>query len=120
MLIYCVTCRKKTQSKNMTGHIADNNRRYVKANCTVCGKGKSKFVSDKEIAGEGLKDIFKKIGKAAKTVGNNIVNNPSRAFELGQQSVLAAMSRNPKAIASVAVQLAKFAVTGKGLYLKKR
>lgn len=126
MLIYCLNCKRKTQSKNLTGHIAENDRRYVKANCSVCGKGKSKFVSDSEIKGEGISDLFKKVKKAAKTVGTHIMNNPSRAFELGQQSVMAAISKNPAAMAAVAPQLAKFAVTGKGtktgkgLYLKKR
>ena len=126
MLIYCVTCKKKTNSRNLSGHIAENNRRYVKATCTVCGKGKTKFVSDSQIQGEGIGDLFKKVGKAAKTVGKHIVNNPTRAFKLGQQSVLATMSKNPAAMAAVAPQLAKFAVTGKGaktgkgLYLKRQ
>ena len=42
---YCVKCRKKTPSRNVTVRRAKNGRMYQTGTCTVCGKGKSMFVS---------------------------------------------------------------------------
>lgn len=123
MLIHCLVEKRKTNTLNVTAHIAVNGAKYIKGKCASCGRVKTRFVSDQEIAGEGLGSFFKKIAKkvapAVKHVGKNIINNPQRAFELGQQSVVAAMTRNPAAIAAMAPQLGKFAVTGKGVPISK-
>ena len=43
--MYCVKCRRKTPSRNVTVRRAKNGRMYQTGTCTVCGKGKSMFVS---------------------------------------------------------------------------
>ena len=44
--MYCVKCRRKTPSRNVTVRRAKNGRMYQTGTCTVCGKGKSMFVSE--------------------------------------------------------------------------
>ena len=51
---YCVKCRKKTTSRNVTVRRAKNGRMYQTGTCTVCGKGKSMFVSRGGRRGDGL------------------------------------------------------------------
>ena len=128
---YCVKCQKKTGTTGITAHIASNNRKYIKGICTTCKKNKTCFVSDSDISGAGLKDVFKKIGKvvgkSAVKMGKNVINNPQRAFELGQQSAMAAITRNPALLGKTALDVGKFyktgkgsAKSGKGLYLKRQ
>ena len=75
-------------------------------------------MSDKEIEGAGLKDLFKKItrtvGTAGKQLGKNVINNPQRAFELGQQAAMAAISKNPALLGKTALDVGTFYRTGKG------
>ena len=75
-------------------------------------------MSDDEIAGAGLKDLFKKItrtvGTAGKQLGKNVINNPQRAFELGQQAAMAAVSRNPALLGKAALDVGTFYRTGRG------
>ena len=44
-MMYCVKCRRKTPSRNVTVRRAKNGRMYQTGTCTVCGKGKSTFIS---------------------------------------------------------------------------
>ena len=71
----------------------------------------------KKIQAEGLGDFFRGIGKAAKSVGKKILNNPGRALELAANIGTAAASKNPKLIAATAPDIIKFVHQGKGLYL---
>lgn len=124
---YCVGGRHYSPTVNITGAVSSKGGKYLSGQCSDCKRKKAMFVSDNTIEGEGLGDFFRGIGKFAKKnviphakkLGKNVLNNPARAFELGQQTAFAAMSRNPMAIASTVPQLAKFATTGKGLYLKQ-
>ena len=50
--MYCVKCRRKTPSRNVTVRRAKNGRMYQTG--TVCGKGKSMFVSGSSRRGDGL------------------------------------------------------------------
>ena len=61
--MYCVKCKQKTDSKNITEVISMNNRKMLKSICSICGSKKSSFIkSDK--SGTGLGDtIIKAIGK---------------------------------------------------------
>ena len=43
-LMYCLSCRKKTDSENFTNHVTRNNRSQVRAKCLTCGGRKSAFV----------------------------------------------------------------------------
>ena len=43
--MYCVKCRRKTASKNVSVKQAKNGGVYQTGTCAVCGKRKSMFVS---------------------------------------------------------------------------
>ena len=61
-MIFCLSCRKYTRDDNVIGKLTKNNRPYISAKCNICKKMKSKFVSVKEIQGNGfLSNIFKNI-----------------------------------------------------------
>ena len=45
-MLYCVKCKKKTETNNMTRVMSKNNRPMLKGTCTVCGKKKASFVSN--------------------------------------------------------------------------
>ena len=59
-LLYCVKCKQKTETLDVTKMISKNNRNMLKGICTICGKNKCSFVSNK--TGEGFSL-------------NNLVNN---------------------------------------------
>ncbi len=58
--MYCVKCKKKTETDGITRVRTKNNRLMLKGVCTICGKNKASFVSTK--TGEGFSL-------------NNLVNN---------------------------------------------
>ena len=61
-MIFCLSCKKHTKDDNVIGKLSKNNRPYISAKCNICKKMKSKFVSDKEIQGNGfLLNMFKNI-----------------------------------------------------------
>ena len=41
--MYYVKCKQKTDSRNITEVISNNNRRMLKSICSVCGNKKSQF-----------------------------------------------------------------------------
>ena len=60
MEIYCLSCKENTKSKNVKGKITKNNKPYLISN--LCNKLKSKFISIKQIKGNGiLGNLFKNI-----------------------------------------------------------
>ena len=62
METYCLSCRKATRSKNIKGKITKNDKPYLIANSINCDKLKSKFLSIKQIKGDGiLGNLFKNI-----------------------------------------------------------
>ena len=61
-MIFCLSCKKHTSDINPVGKLTSNNKPYISAICNICKKMKSKFVSVKEIQGDGfLANIFKHI-----------------------------------------------------------
>ena len=61
-MIFCLFCKKRTKDDNIIGKLTKNNKPYISAKCNICKKMKSKFVSVKEIRGDGfLSNIFKNI-----------------------------------------------------------
>ena len=48
-MIYCISCKKKTNDINIKPKITKNNKPYILANCSVCKKSKSQFVSINQI-----------------------------------------------------------------------
>ena len=60
--MYCVKCKQKTDSKDITEVTTKNSRRMLKSICFVCGSKKSQFV--KQTLGGGIGDsIINAIGK---------------------------------------------------------
>ena len=61
-MIFCLSCKKNTNDINLVGKLTKNNRPYISAKCNICKKMKSKFISVKDIKGNGfLSNIFKNI-----------------------------------------------------------
>ena len=61
-MIYCLSCKKPTKDVNIKPKVTKNKRPYITANCSVCKRLKSKFVSLKEIEGNGfLNNLFRSI-----------------------------------------------------------
>ena len=51
--MYCVKCKRKTESNNIIKGLSKNNRRMLKSTCSVCGSNKSSFIKS-EKSGEGF------------------------------------------------------------------
>ena len=61
-MIFCLSCKKHTNDINPVGKLIKNNKPYISTKCSIYKKLKSKFVSVKEIQGNGfLSNIFKNI-----------------------------------------------------------
>ena len=61
-MIYCLSCKKPTKDINVKPKVTKNKRPYITANCDICKRLKSKFVSLKEIEGNGLlSNLFRSI-----------------------------------------------------------
>ena len=61
-MIYCLSCKKPTKDVNIKPKVTKNKRPYITANCSVCKRLKSKFVSLKELEGNGfLSNLFRSI-----------------------------------------------------------
>ena len=63
-MIYCLSCKKPTKDVNVKPKIkiTKNKRPYITANCSVCKRLKSKFVSVNQIHGDGfLSNLFRSI-----------------------------------------------------------
>ena len=51
-MIYCLSCKKPTKDINVKPKVTKNKRPYITANCSVCKRLKSKFVSVNQIHGD--------------------------------------------------------------------
>ena len=61
-MIYCLSCKKPTKDVNVKPKVTKNKRPYITANCDICKRLKSKFVSVNEIKGNGfLSNLVKSI-----------------------------------------------------------
>ena len=62
MMIYCLSCKKMTEDINIKPKVTKNKRPYITANCDICKRLKSKFVSINQIKGNGfLSNLFRSI-----------------------------------------------------------
>ena len=52
--MYCVKCKKKTETNNATRVQTKNNRHMLKGVCIICGSNKSTFVSPHSSSGKGF------------------------------------------------------------------
>ena len=123
---YCVGGKHYSATTNIRGDITQNKKKQegapvklLRGTCSTCKRNKSLIVSDQTIQAEGLGDFFRGIGKAAKSVGKKILNNPGRALELAANIGTAAASKNPKLIAATSPDIINVVHQGKGLYLGK-
>ena len=61
-MIYCLSCKKPTKDVDVQAKITKNKRPHITANCNICKRLKSKFVSVKQIQGDGfLSNLFRSI-----------------------------------------------------------
>jgi hypothetical protein len=85
--IYCLKCKKKTETINTSEIITKNNRRQLKGQCKICSTKKSQFISSNKIlvgsgidphldsvyydpkqGFSGINDLQRKTGKSQKEV----------------------------------------------------
>src|SRR5215470_4437423 len=64
--MYCMKCKMKTSTRNITKALSRNNRRMLKGICAVCGSKKAMFL--KNVEGGSL-DIHTAIGRLPKPKG---------------------------------------------------
>ena len=61
-MIYCLSCKKPTEDLNIKPKVTKNKSSYITANCYICKRLKSKFVSINQIKGNGfLSNLFRSI-----------------------------------------------------------
>ena len=61
-MIYCLSCKKMTEDVNVKPEITKNKKPYITANCDICKRLKSIFVSINQIHGdEFLSNLFRSI-----------------------------------------------------------
>ena len=61
-MISYLSCNKPTKDVNVKPKVTKNKRPYITANCDICKRLKSKFVSVNQIKGNGfLSDLFRSI-----------------------------------------------------------
>ena len=53
-MIYCLSCKKHSKDISPVGKLTKNNKPYISAKCSICNKNKSKFISIKDIKGNGF------------------------------------------------------------------
>ena len=56
--MYCLKCKKDTKDLNVKVFMTRNNRHMLKAIRNFCKGKKSKFISKKEILGNGFYQIY--------------------------------------------------------------
>ena len=112
---YCVGGRHYSGTYNISGAITSKGTKMLKGNCVKCKRNKSMTVSDATIEAEGLKDLFKSVGRATVNFGKKVANNTVRAIKIASKIGSAAASRNPRAALSATPDLIKFATTGEGI-----
>ena len=61
-MIYCLSCKSPTKNVNIIAKVTKNKEPYITANCSVCKRLKSKFVSINQNHGDGLlSNLFRSI-----------------------------------------------------------
>ena len=61
-MIYCLRCKKHTEDIKIKPKVAKNKKPYITANCSICERLKSKFISVNQIKGNGfISNLFQGI-----------------------------------------------------------
>ena len=101
---YCVGQKHYSGTKNIVGQITFNKKtgkeiKLLVGQCSICGREKSMIVSNSTIQAEGLGDFFKNLREkglnVSKKLAKNVLNNPTRAFDITANFASAAVSKNP-------------------------
>lgn len=70
MLVHCLSCKKQTQNKDPRIKKSKTGRKYLSAKCAVCGRAKSKFISEADsatLSGQGVvTDFLEELGETVK------------------------------------------------------
>ena len=123
MNIYCVKCKKKTNTVNIKPSLSKTNKKMVKGNCTVCNKMKSCFVSKEQIKKGGfvftLPAILAAVGAAGSLAGGaagvaTAVNKKKAADRMLEEQKRHNLALEKKSGTGIFLKPA----TGKGLRLK--
>ena len=123
MDIYCVKCKRKTNTTNIKTALSKTNKKMIKGKCTVCNKMKSSFVSEAQIKKGGfvftLPAILAAVGAAGSLAGGAAVIATAVNKKKAADRMLAETKRHnlvleKKQGAGLFLKPTK----GKGLYLK--
>jgi len=52
MALYCVSCKRKTESTNVRSIVSRNKRRMLQGKCLICKSSKSQFVKTQQTGGD--------------------------------------------------------------------
>ena len=62
IIIYCLSCKKPTKDVDIKPKVTKSKRTYITANCDICKRLKSKFVSINQIKDNSfLSNLFRSI-----------------------------------------------------------
>ena len=61
MNIYCVKCKTKTPTLNLTESVTKNNKPILKGKCEICGSKKNTFISKSKVGGDIVSSVISKI-----------------------------------------------------------
>lgn len=56
-MLYCVKCKKKTETNSITTVTTKNGKNMLRGTCTICGKNKASFMSNKGGGGFSLNSL---------------------------------------------------------------
>ena len=59
--MYCLKCRRVTETENITIATSQNGRLMRRGQCIICGKAKTQFVKKGAAAGSFLKTVVNKL-----------------------------------------------------------
>lgn len=123
MEIYCVKCKRKTNTTNIKTAQSKTNKKMVQGKCTVCNKMKSCFVSEAQIKKGGfiftLPAILAAVGAAGSLAGGaagiaTAVNKKKAADRMLEETKRHNLVLEKKQGSGLFLKPAK----GKGLFLK--
>ena len=61
MDIYCMKCKRKTQTLNLIESVTKNNRPILKGTCEICKTKKNQFISKSKSGGDIVSSVISKI-----------------------------------------------------------
>src|SRR5271156_3519938 len=84
-MLYCVKCKKKTETTSITRVVSKNNRSMLKGICTICGKNKASFVSSKSGGGFNLNNLVNNLPFEVHQFAEKGENVPGGSFNIQQK-----------------------------------